>query len=117
MNARSHTALTDLAEGVGPGRDHERLGWVQGDSLPDRTSRPVTTNINITTFNACVSVSEVHCLQKALLDAEHFSVSGPCVDSVRVAASSPSVQAKRQVGEEALGFGHEAHRLDAGKLV
>lgn len=71
VNARSCTALTDLAEGVGPGRDHQRLGWVQGDGLPDRTSRPVTTNINITTFNACASVSEVHRLQKALLDTEH----------------------------------------------
>lgn len=71
VNARSCTALTDLAEGVGPGRYHERLGWVQGDGLPDRTSRPVTTNINIATFNACVSVYEVHCLHKALLDTVH----------------------------------------------
>lgn len=33
------------------------------------------------------------------------------------AASSPSVQSKGQMREIGLGFGHEAHGLDAGELV
>lgn len=40
-----------------------------------------------------------------------FSVYSPVFNS------SPSVQSKSQVREEALGFGHEAHRLDASELM